>query len=711
MTAVANGRVFRVPTAVAAAAAVAGMALFALILFANRADVRVLETGADAGNGVAALIAAASCSWAATRSSGRFRRGWALLSASACAWFAGDLIWTVSRLVLSDRLPFPSAADLGFLTAVPLAMAGVIAFWVNVRGTTARLVSLVDGLIILVALAIVSWIFGLDQIVAGARRPFETAISLAYPLGDTLSLTVLILSISRVTRSQLGSMLLLLGGLGAMAVADASFAYTASTAPVEGDGAVVNVGWVPGYLMVAVAALWSGRSDWRSRRTDPTVSWQLALPSAAVWIAMASVVVKMLRGGSIDQVLVWLSVAIAVLLAASQLIAHRDALTRLVKSRESEALLTEMVAHARRGIATTDRDFRIIGANKGLETLLGESSTALVGSSIAKYIPREARPHVIQELERLMRGEIDTVAIEHPMLRPDGRTLWIGATSYAVRNARGEVDYALMYLEDLSSRHEADESARSSLTVLENLNHVRMEFIRSISHEFKTGLVGIKGFSELIRDSAQLDVEEAKDYAGGIYESADHLDQLVTEMVQLDSAELTPISLVIEPADLNQVIVREVKKLPASPATVTASLAPGLPAVNGDPSKLAEVVRTLLLDAQKYSPPGGRIDISTGVSLGEVMVNVRDDGEGVRADFDNRLFGSGDLYANNPIRKVVGTGLGLGIARRIVEMHGGHIWLERLEHGSVAHFTVPVAAAEPGAGGAAREIAAPDRVA
>ena len=71
---------------------------------------------------------------------------------------------------------------------------------------------------------------------------------------------------------------------------------------------------------------------------------------------------------------------------------------------------------------------------------------------------------------------------------------------------------------------------------------------------------------------------------------------------------------------------------------------------------------------------------------------MKDEGLAARADFDNRLFGDGDLYTNNPIRKVVGTGLGLGIARQIVEMHGGQIAVNHLEGvGSISRFTLPVA--------------------
>jgi signal transduction histidine kinase len=127
-----------------------------------------------------------------------------------------------------------------------------------------------------------------------------------------------------------------------------------------------------------------------------------------------------------------------------------------------------------------------------------------------------------------------------------------------------------------------------------------------------------------------------------------------------------------------------------SGALLVSNLDPSLPAVAGDASKVAEVVHTLLAYALRYSPYGSEIVVTSGVRDGQVEVSVRDQGLGHRADFDNRLFGDGDLYTNNPIRKVVGTGLGLGLARQIVEMHGGQIGVEHLEGaGSISRFTLP----------------------
>ncbi len=103
---------------------------------------------------------------------------------------------------------------------------------------------------------------------------------------------------------------------------------------------------------------------------------------------------------------------------------------------------------------------------------------------------------------------------------------------------------------------------------------------------------------------------------------------------------------------------------------------------------MSEVVQILLENAIKRSPEDGTITISASAIGSGVEVGVKDEGVGVRAEFDNRLFGEDDLYANNPIRKVVGTGLGLGIARQVIEIHGGRLWVEG--GGSELRFTVPL---------------------
>jgi two-component system sensor histidine kinase VicK len=113
--------------------------------------------------------------------------------------------------------------------------------------------------------------------------------------------------------------------------------------------------------------------------------------------------------------------------------------------------------------------------------------------------------------------------------------------------------------------------------------------------------------------------------------------------------------------------------------------------VPGDEKKLSDVMHTLLANAVMRSPAGGVVTITTAAGAAGVSVVVKDQGLGVRAELDDRLFDQHDLYANSPIRKLVGTGLGLGMARQVVQMHGGRLWVVRTpDAGSEYHFTLPV---------------------
>ena len=644
----------------------------------------------DIGEAAAALIAAGACAWTASRSDSQMRRGWALLGVSALAWCIGQVVWTIDEVVLGIA-PFPSLADVGFLVAVPLAIFGVLSFWTAPRGTAERWRLWLDGLNIVLALIFTAWALGLQQVELSGGTVAARAISLAYPVGDILIVTVLILGIRRATRFHHGRMLLLLGGLAANSVADSAFAYMTTSGTYQD---VFDTGWVAGYLMIALAALWPSHTDNRVADRLPIDLWQIALPWTVVVAAAISALVVVLRGGQPDSFQTELALAMAALLIVSEVVTHLDSLSMIVTSRRSEAMLAEVIAQAPIGIARADRTFKIIDANPGLTQLLREPVEVMVGSTIAKYLRTDDRALVFEKIAALMSESVDSIQADNLMIRADGTEVWVHWTSTAVRDGEGELEYFLTTLEDVTATHEAEESSEANLVMLERLNELKSEFLQGVSFEFKTALMEINGSSELIRDGDNLDAAAVKALASDIYKNGAKLDNMITEMLDLDRIETGRGSLSVQPVDLNAIIAHEVAAVRANldGALLSVNLKAPLPAVAGDAIKLAEVVRTLLRNAIKYSPDGGLIVVASTTRDGQVEVSVKDEGLAVRADFDNRLFGEGDLYTNNPIRKVVGTGLGLGIARQIVEMHGGQIAVDHLEGiGSISRFTLPVA--------------------
>lgn len=239
---------------------------------------------------------------------------------------------------------------------------------------------------------------------------------------------------------------------------------------------------------------------------------------------------------------------------------------------------------------------------------------------------------------------------------------------------------------------QAEKTTAANLATLERLNALKSEFLVRISHQFRTAMVGIQGFSEVMRDTEHLDLVDVKAFAGDIYNDAARLDEAFEEMLELDRMEAGRSTLTMNPADVNQLINGAVDAARSSSPehNVTVSLARAPSVVTCDAAKVSRVLTILIGNAIKHSPPGSQVAVTTRAHGGRLEVIVQDQGPGMPGSFDSRLF-AGIQGAQAPDGdKSVGTGLGLPIARQIVEMHGGRIWFEpRAGGGSEFHFTLP----------------------
>ncbi len=689
-------RAFTIAAGGAAALSVAFVAWTALRIGGDQATIAV----DDIGEAVAALIAAVSCGLAAARTTNRTRLAWAFFAASAASWGIGEVVWSVYEVGLGVSVPFPSAADAGFLLAIPLAIAGVFAFTSAPARLATRGEALLAGAIVALSLLFVAWALGLGMVYdTSTASPPARLIGLAYPLGDIVTITVLVLALRRARRTELGSIFLLLGGLASAAAADSAFAYLTASGAYQAIGSLLDAGWVIGYLMIALAPIWPATDTMKVKAEGPIELWQLALPWTAV-VAAALTAIKLVANNQVlDRFETVLAGCIGLLLVGSQVLSHRDSLSLLVTSQRTEnqlqrrnSLLDEIVSHAPLGIVRVGPDMRIIDVNPRMAALMRSQAGQMIGMPVAAYLDPSEFTRVFDLFKPLWNGVVDSIESDSRAVRGDRTSAWLHWSATTVRNAAGRVEYFLAMYEDTDAQHAANEAATAHLAGIERLNQLKSEFITLVSHEFRTGLVGIQGFSEMIRDADDLAKEDIKAFAADINKDAQRLNRMINDMLDLDRIEAGRLTLRLESVDINAVLQDAVERARASSDrhTIEVRLDPSQPVTECDADRVAQIVANLLTNAVKYSPDGGEILVSSVAGEGFVEVSVRDHGVGIAREFAKRLFSRYERYEKTS-GKIIGTGLGLAIARQIVEMHGGRIWVDTtVGSGSDFRFTLPM---------------------
>lgn len=281
-------------------------------------------------------------------------------------------------------------------------------------------------------------------------------------------------------------------------------------------------------------------------------------------------------------------------------------------------------------------------------------------------------------------------------------------TASAVQRKRAEVELTKLYRQVKAFNAELEEKVRDRTTELEaavraaeTANQAKSDFLASMSHELRTPLTAIIGFSQLLDEKYFGDLNPKQtEYVKDILASASHLLDLINEVLDIAKIQAGKMELEISPVNWKEVqdnslmMIRE-KALKHSIELISNST-PELAGleIKADRRKLKQVMFNLLSNAAKFTPDGGAITVDSKSRGDQIEVSVSDTGIGISPEDQPRIFDEFYQVRGGAVDKTPGTGLGLSISRRIVELHGGHIWVESLGagRGSRFTFTVPIKA-------------------
>jgi signal transduction histidine kinase len=230
---------------------------------------------------------------------------------------------------------------------------------------------------------------------------------------------------------------------------------------------------------------------------------------------------------------------------------------------------------------------------------------------------------------------------------------------------------------------------------LETASKHKSEFLANMSHELRTPLNAIIGFSQVLREGISGEINaKQEEYLDDIVTSANHLLALINDVLDLSKVEAGQVELQVAPFSLRDALERGVSMVREQATADGVQLAlhanGGLDVVAGDERRIRQVIFNLLSNAVKFTPEGGSVDVSATQRNGEVTVSVSDTGPGIAAEDLDRIFEEFQ-QTEAGARQQEGTGLGLALSKRFVEMHGGRIWCDsEVGKGSTFRFTLPL---------------------
>ncbi len=341
-------------------------------------------------------------------------------------------------------------------------------------------------------------------------------------------------------------------------------------------------------------------------------------------------------------------------------------------------------------------DCAVVYWNTASEKMYGYSKKEAIGKRMTGLIvPFENKNDFLKIIGSMQEDRTYVSASESTFLTKEKKEVPVFSSYSAVQIPEDELEIFSMEI-DLTERKRMEETLIEAKEIAEASNVAKSKFLAGMSHEIRTPLNAVIGFSDLLINNyaGPLNEKQTK-YAKNISVSGKHLLGIINDILDLSKAEAGKMELQYEPVSVSGIVreVVEVMKPSARGRGITISIDMERDAgiIEADGGKLKQILYNLVGNASKFSFEGGKITIRSRIVEGFVQFEVEDEGKGIKEEELPKLFSPFYQIAESDKRNHEGTGLGLALVKKLVELHGGDVWVKS-EYGkySIFGFSLPI---------------------
>ncbi|MGA2587091.1 MAG: PAS domain-containing sensor histidine kinase [Candidatus Aminicenantales bacterium] len=359
----------------------------------------------------------------------------------------------------------------------------------------------------------------------------------------------------------------------------------------------------------------------------------------------------------------------------------------------------------REPLIALDQDLRVVSVSRSFYEVFKVNPKETVGQLIYDLGNKQWNiPKLRELLETILpqKATFDNYEVEHDFATIGRRIMLLNARQ--IQRVLGKERIILLTIEDITERREienglekAHEALKELAAELKRTAKVKSEFLANMSHELRTPLNSINGFSEVLCDETFGPLnEKQKKYVNNVLTSGKHLLLLINQILDMAKVEAGKMKLTLSSLPMKN-LLNDISMLVADMVSkkkieMLLEIAEDLPNIEADELKTKEIIYNLLSNAVKFTPEGGKIGMRAKKADSEIEVVVWDTGVGIAPENMEKIF-EGFFRVDTAYSRVTeGTGLGLPLSKKLVELHGGKLSVESegLNRGTAVRFTLPI---------------------